>query len=97
MYITNKDSIIFDPKYNYELNIDLISQYKKIIFSDWELSKDIYNAYENNIISDWELIKDIYTYENSIFNNFKFIGNIFNQKVTQLPPTTNTFNFWKMF
>ena len=81
MYIISKDTIIFDPKYNEHLDINLISKYKKIIFSDYKLlSEGICNAYENNI-----------------FDNFKWIGSDFNQEVTKLPQTVNTFNFWMEF
>ena len=50
LYITNKDTLIFDSIYNAPLNINLnylnpitltLTQYKKIIFSDYQLSEGI--------------------------------------------------------
>ena len=69
MYITSKDTIIFEPKYNKLLDINLISQYKKIIFSNYQLSKGICKAYENNIFNNF---------------NFSFSYNRFNQEVNLL-------------
>ena len=49
-YITNETCIIFDPKYDKlldpELNIQ--TQYKKIIFSNYKLSNELFEAYEND-------------------------------------------------
>ena len=50
------DTIIFDPEYNDLLDMNLISQYKKIIFSDYQLSKGICEAYENNNFNNFKLI-----------------------------------------
>ncbi len=38
-WITNNDTIIFDPKYNNKLNGNFISGYAKLIFSDYKLSQ----------------------------------------------------------
>ena len=49
------DTIIFDPEYNKPLDINLISQYKKIFFSNYVLNEDICNAYENNNFNNLEV------------------------------------------
>ena len=47
-YITNETCIIFSPGYNSSLCPELLSHYKKIIFSNYELTEGIFEAYENN-------------------------------------------------
>ena len=47
-YITNETSIIFSPYYDGQLDSELTSQYKKIIFSDYELTDGIFETYEND-------------------------------------------------
>ena len=68
-YITNDDTIIFNPRYNKPLDSKLLtlSKYKKIIFSDYELSSGIFEAYEN---------------EN--FKNLKFSTSDFNYPLSNL-------------
>ncbi len=44
-YITNEDTIIFDPKYDEPLNPELLINYKKIIFSDYELNNGLFKAH----------------------------------------------------
>ena len=63
MYITISDTIIFDPKYNDPLDMNLKSQYKKIIFSDYQLSEGICNAYENNIFNNFKWIGSYFNQE----------------------------------
>ena len=46
-YITNEDTIIFMPHYDELIDINLLSQYNKIIFSDYELSEELFEKYEN--------------------------------------------------
>ena len=46
-YITNEDTIIFSPHYNESIDINLLSQYNKIIFSDYKLSEELFEKYEN--------------------------------------------------
>ena len=44
-------TIIIDPKFNEPLNdehIELLSKYKKVIFSNYSLSKTLYDSYEKN-------------------------------------------------
>ncbi len=47
-YITSEDTIIFSPEYDKPLNPELISNYKKIIFSNYELNDKLFEAYESN-------------------------------------------------
>jgi len=46
-YITNEDTIIFSPYYNEPIDINLLSQYNKIIFSDYELNEELFEKYKN--------------------------------------------------
>jgi hypothetical protein len=47
-YITSNNTIIFSPEFNKPLIPELLSNYKKIIFSDFELNYSLFEAYENN-------------------------------------------------
>ena len=47
-YITNNDTIIFDPSFNDELDCQLLNNYKKIIFSICVLDESLFEKYENN-------------------------------------------------
>ena len=47
-YITNKDTIIFAPEYNKKLNIELISNYTELIFSNCALCNELFIKYKNN-------------------------------------------------
>ena len=47
-YITKDEIIIFVAEFNKELDINLLSNYKKIIFSDYELCDNLFDAYSNN-------------------------------------------------
>ena len=47
-YITKEDTIIFTNEYNDALDTDLISKYKKLIFSNYELNYDLFERYENS-------------------------------------------------
>ena len=46
--ITYEDTIIFSPDFNKELESELLSNYKKIIFSNYKLCNNLFEAYENN-------------------------------------------------
>ena len=60
-YITNKDTIIFAPKYNEKLNIKLISNYTKLIFSNYVLCYELFMKHENDYLLN-------FTYSSSKFN-----------------------------
>ena len=67
-YITKDSIIIFSPDFNNQLDIEFLSKYKQIIFSDFifsnKLDETLFNAYAN---------KD--------FKYLNYIGGIFNQKI----------------
>lgn len=81
-YITNSDTIIFSTNFNNKLDIELISNYAKIIFSDYPLvskkyvKKNLFERYETNDFSDFShrFSTDIGLYDSS-----------FNQEVNHLP------------
>ena len=54
--ITNEDTIIFYLEFNKPLESKLLSNYKKIIFSDYELNDNIFDAYENNNFNGVKLL-----------------------------------------
>ena len=47
-YIANSDTIIFAPEFNDELDINLITNYTKLIFSDYKLNERLFNMYNEN-------------------------------------------------
>jgi hypothetical protein len=68
-YITKDDTIIFTCKFNKLLDSELLSHYKKIIFSDYELndSLGLFEAYENKKFhNDDKCIKSLF---NQCLNN----------------------------
>ena len=99
-YIKNKDTIIFSPEFNKELDYDLLSGYKKVIFSNYELIDDLFDKYLNN---DFKNL----TYKDSNFNQsvdnlpssitHLTFGFHFNQKVENLPSSITHLTFWYCF
>ncbi len=87
-YIANCDTIIFNPELNDELDIRLISNYAKLIFSDYALDEKLFEHYSNN---NFKSLK----YEGSKFNQdvsnlpqgliHLTFGYEFNQDVSKLP------------
>ena len=100
MYITSKDTIIFDFKYNDPLDINLISQYKKIIFSNYQLTDGICEAYENNIFNNFKLISSNFNQEvnwvTPLLTHLTF-GTHFNQEVAKLPQQLTHLTFGYFF
>ena len=47
-YITNDDTIIFDPSFDEELDPELLTKYKRIIFTNYILDHKLFDAYINN-------------------------------------------------
>ena len=78
-YIANIDTIIFDSKFNDELDIGLISAYTKLIFSNFKLDKKIFECYENEKLFEFYSDDDLFS--------LKFLGSKFNQDVSNLPPS----------
>ena len=100
-YITKDDTIIFSPNYNDVLDINLLSKYAKLIFSDNALSDKLFEAYENNNIDYFQ------SYQGSKFNqkinnlptsltHLRF-GFYFNQKVNNLPQNLTHLTFGNRF
>ena len=53
-WITSNNTIIFAPEYNEELDIQLISGYEIIIFSNHKLNKKIFQSYANDNFNNIE-------------------------------------------
>ena len=98
-YITNNDTIIFDPSFNDELDFQLLKNYKTIIFSNYVLNESLFDAYENN---NFDGLK----YDSSKFNQFVdnlslikssithlTLGSSFNQSVDNLPSSITYLTF----
>ena len=100
MYITISDTIIFDPEYNDPLDINLISQYKKIIFSDYQLSDGICEAYGNNNFKNFNYIRSKFNQDVTqlpqLLTHLTF-GSDFNRKVTKLPQLLTHLTFGRYF
>ncbi len=47
-YITGNDTIMFNSVFNEKIDTELISNYKKLIFSDYTLDKQLFEHYSNN-------------------------------------------------
>ena len=88
IYITKGDTIIFSFDFNENLDINLISGYARLIFSDYELNDTLFKAQENNDICD---LNCKYSKFNKKVNNLPqnithlTFGYWFNQEVNALP------------
>ena len=47
-YITEGDTIIFEPYFNSELDINLLLKFNILIFSNYQLNYKLFEAYKNN-------------------------------------------------
>ena len=47
LFIVKDDTIIFSPEYTKSLNFNLISHYKKCIFSNYKLGEYLFDVYES--------------------------------------------------
>ena len=92
-YITNKDTIIFNPKWNGPLDIKLLSNYKKLVFSDYELSDNLFEKYEpdNSIFKGSKFNQEVNNLPNSL-THLTF-GQNFNQEVNVLPNSITHLTF----
>ncbi len=87
-WIANTDTIIFDYEFNTKLNIELISGYSKLIFSNYELNEQLFEHYLNNNFNNLKYIgskfnQDVSNLPQSI-THLTF-GYDFNQDVSKLP------------
>ena len=77
-YITKDTIIIFNPNFNDKLDIEFLSNYKQIIFSNYELNDELFNVYANNDFHNLNYIDSkfnqfIVLHENFTHGNFWFI------------------------
>ena len=77
MYWTCTDTIIFYPEFNHELDVKLLSNYKKIIFSDHAFNENYYKDIYNNSIKKYK--------NNNKYSNFNNRYSKFNHHVNQIP------------
>ena len=99
-YITKEDIIIFSPEWNSPLNIKLLSNYKKLIFSDYELNDNLFEKYENNYFSNSNCIYSKFNQEvNKLPKSITHLtfGYQFNQEVNNLPNSLTHLTFGKEF
>ena len=59
-YITKGDTIIFDQSFDEELDLSLLTNYQRLIFSDYELSYDLFDAYEKKDFKEFKLTLSIF-------------------------------------
>ena len=99
-YITKDDIIIFSFKYNEPLNLNLLSHYKKVIFSNYELAEYLFDKYEFN---DTKNLPYFYCKFNQQVDNLPntlthlTFGTNFNQQVDNLPNTLTHLTFGGYF
>ena len=99
-YITNNDTIIFSPDYNKELDINLLSNHKKIIFSNYELVNEIIVKYENDNLIDLNYSASIFNFQvNNLPKTLIHLtfGCRFNSKVNNLPLNLTHLTFGYLF
>jgi len=96
-YITNEDTIIFSPYYNKPTDFNLLSQYNKIIFSDYELNEELFEKYGNFYI-EVVSIDSRFNHEVELPKNITHLtfGNNFNQEV-ELPENLTHLTFGNDF
>ena len=56
-YITKGDTIIFAPSYNEQLDLQLLTNYQRIIFSNYKLEDNLFDAYKNNKLKKLKYIE----------------------------------------
>jgi hypothetical protein len=99
-YITKGDTIIFDPEFNEPLDLELTSQYKKIIFSNYVLTGNMFEVDKENNFKNLICQKSKFNqYVNDIhvsINHLTF-GFAFNQEVDLLPQTITHLIFGTCF
>ena len=74
-WIANSDTIIFDCEFNEKLDIELISGYTKIIFSNYKLNEKLFEYYLNEKLFEYYLND----------NNSEYYVGTFNQDISVLP------------
>ena len=85
-YITNEDTIIFSPYYNGLIDTNLLSEYNKIIFSNYKLDYNSFENYKKLDFKNCKLIGSKFNQKVELPENLTHLtfGKNFNQKV-ELP------------
>lgn len=73
-YIAKDNTIIFTPDYNNDLDIDLLSKFNKLIFSNYKLNNKLFEVYGN-----------LKCFDDIFCRNLKHYINKFNKSVNNLP------------
>ena len=87
-YITKDNTIIFVPHFNNDLDINLLSNFNKLIFSDYEINDRLFEAYESENLNKFVFFGNQFNQEvNMLPQEITHItfGWHFNQKVNNLP------------
>ena len=93
-YITNSDTIIFSTNFNNKLDIELLSNYTKIIFSDYPLVSEKYA--KKNLFIRYE-IGDFSDFSHRFSTDVGLYDSLFNQEVNHLPSSITHLTFGKSF
>jgi len=95
-YIIKEDIIIFSPEFNDKINKELLSNYKKVIFSDYELTDSLFDNYENNDFKNCKHVISRFNQKIDLPPNLTYLifgaDSDFNQKVN-LPPNLTHLTF----
>ena len=94
-YITKDDTIIFDRLFNEQLDHELLTNYKQLIFSYYELNNDLFDIYEKFYTYNY-----YERYKNTMFDEFykfKYLRSKFNHPVDSLPTSITHLTFGSGF
>jgi len=74
-YITKEDIIIFSPFFVFDKKIDdgLLSNYKKIIFSNYKLTNNLFDNYANNNLDNLKFIGSKFNQKVDLPWNLKYL------------------------
>ena len=94
-YITKGDTIIFHPSFDQKLDHELLTDYKKIIFSEYvsncELKNELFDFYEN------EQFLEVLKYKGTHFYLYDWCESKFNQPVDSIPSSITHLIFGSKF
>jgi len=93
-YIIKEETIIFSPYFDEKIYDGLLSNYKKVIFSNYELTDNLFDNYENNDFKDCECVDSIFNQKIDLPHNLTHLifSCDFNQKI-DLPPNLTHLTF----
>ena len=94
-YITKGDIIIFDPSFNEELDPSLLTNYKRIIFSNYILKYNLFEGYENTHVCKLYSSSQFNHTINNLPPNLTHLtfGRSFDRTVDNLPPNLTHLTF----